>query len=104
MSETYSGRIQTRQYRAPEVVIGRRDWDLKVDVWSIACIIFELATGEYLFDPPEGIYNKDQEHIIQIVETLKPHYDRKWAMGGKNSGKIFNEHGKYLLRSDLNIV
>lgn len=31
--------IQTRQYRAPEAILGRRDWDARVDIWSAACVV-----------------------------------------------------------------
>jgi len=31
--------IQTRQYRSPEAIIGRSDWDCKVDIWSVACVV-----------------------------------------------------------------
>jgi len=40
--------IQTRQYRSPEVIIGA-GYDTSADIWSVACMAFELATGEYLF-------------------------------------------------------
>lgn len=42
--------IQTRQYRAPEILIGAK-WNERVDNWSMACLTFELLTGDYLFDP-----------------------------------------------------
>lgn len=45
--------IQTRQYRAPEVLLGAK-YDTSADIWSLACIIFELVTGDLLFDPQEG--------------------------------------------------
>ncbi|KAG8812585.1 serine/threonine protein kinase, CMGC group [Serendipita sp. 399] len=93
-SECYYGRIQTRQYRAPEVIIGRRDWDRKVDVWSVACIIFELVTNDFLFDPPEDSTNRDRDHIYRILEVVNPeHYDRRWVMGGRGSSKIFDPQG-----------
>lgn len=75
MSDHFTGRIQTRQYRAPEVILGRKDWEFKADMWSIACILWEIATGSYLFDPPEdgGISKvKDFEHIVGICEILGP--------------------------------
>ena len=35
----YTDDIQTRQYRSPEAIIGRSDWDGRVDVWSLACVV-----------------------------------------------------------------
>jgi serine/threonine-protein kinase SRPK3 len=31
--------IQTRQYRAPEAILGRNDWDARTDIWSIGCLV-----------------------------------------------------------------
>lgn len=42
--------IQTREYRAPEVVIGS-GYSFSADMWSFACLVFELATGDTLFAP-----------------------------------------------------
>jgi len=44
------GEIQTRQYRAPEVIIGS-GYSYSADMWSFACIAFEDATGDLLFAP-----------------------------------------------------
>ena len=40
--------VQSRSYRAPEVVLGV-DYDQKVDVWSLGCLLAELFTGFVLF-------------------------------------------------------
>ena len=45
--------IQTRQYRAPEVILGA-EYDTSADIWSLACIIFELLVGDLMFDPQAG--------------------------------------------------
>jgi serine/threonine protein kinase len=52
--------------------MGRRDWGCKVDVWSVGCLLFELLTGEYLFDPQGqgNLFSKDDDHMAQIVELL----------------------------------
>nr|ACS78058.1 AT02510p [Drosophila melanogaster] len=42
--------IQTRQYRSLEVIIGA-GYNTSADIWSTACMVFELATGDYLFEP-----------------------------------------------------
>ncbi len=46
--EHKSGTINTRQYRAPEVILGM-GWSLPSDIWSAGCILMELYTGGLLF-------------------------------------------------------
>lgn len=40
--------IQSRSYRAPEVVLGL-PYGPKIDVWSLGCILCEMLTGRVLF-------------------------------------------------------
>lgn len=49
----FAEEIQTRQYRAPEVIL-QAGYSFSVDMWSFACIAFELATGDMLFTPKDG--------------------------------------------------
>ncbi|KAI5955414.1 SKY1 [Candida margitis] len=66
----FTDEIQTRQYRAPEVLLGYH-WGCSSDLWSFAALIFELLTGDYLFDPRDGkSYSKDDDHLAQIIELL----------------------------------
>ncbi|KAJ1918106.1 hypothetical protein H4219_002828 [Mycoemilia scoparia] len=85
--------IQTRQYRSPEVIIGAK-WDETADIWSCACLIFELLTGEYLFEPHSGDrFDKDEDHLAQIMETLGP-FSKPFARSGRYSSEFFNRHGQ----------
>ena len=43
--------VQTREYRCPEVILGVQKLTPRIDIWSLACIVFELMTGDFLFDP-----------------------------------------------------
>ncbi|CAG8685511.1 15750_t:CDS:2, partial [Funneliformis caledonium] len=89
----FTNDIQTRQYRSPEVILGSR-WGSSADIWSMACMIFELYTGDYLFDPQAGSrYNKDDDHIAQIMELLGI-FPKNLALSGKYSNEIFNRKGE----------
>ena len=66
----FSEDIQTRQYRAPEVLIGSK-YDTSADIWSLGCITFELLTGDLLFDPRAGEeYDRDEDHLAMFQELL----------------------------------
>ncbi|GMS77985.1 hypothetical protein PENTCL1PPCAC_160, partial [Pristionchus entomophagus] len=55
----FSEDIQTREYRSPEVVIGT-GYSTSADIWSTACVAFEIATGDYLFEPEKGEEDTDE--------------------------------------------
>ncbi|KAJ6254826.1 protein kinase superfamily protein [Anaeramoeba flamelloides] len=64
------GEIQSRAYRSPEVVMGKR-YNEKVDIWSIGCIIFELLTGDILFYPEKTKNHSENEiHLSLMVKRL----------------------------------
>uniref|UniRef100_A0A1I8BYQ0 non-specific serine/threonine protein kinase n=1 Tax=Meloidogyne hapla TaxID=6305 RepID=A0A1I8BYQ0_MELHA len=68
----YTENIQTRQYRAPEVLLGS-GFDTAADIWSVACMTFELATGDYLFEPhSHPLWSRDEDHLAHIIELLGP--------------------------------
>ncbi|XP_053536300.1 SRSF protein kinase 1a isoform X3 [Ictalurus punctatus] len=58
--------IQTRQYRSLEVLIGA-GYSTPADIWSTACMAFELATGDYLFEPHSGEdYSRDEDAALTL--------------------------------------
>lgn len=66
----YSDVIQTREYRSPEIIL-EGDYDESADMWSLACMVFELITGDYLFDPKKGkTYKKNDDHLALITELI----------------------------------
>lgn len=80
--------IQTRQYRAPEVILGIR-FSGAADMWSLGCIAFELVTGELLFQPNKGEgFTEDDDHLAAIWETLGD-FPVEWALSTKNAWKYF---------------
>ncbi|KAM9751943.1 SRSF protein kinase 3 [Menidia menidia] len=85
--------IQTRQYRAVEVLIGA-EYGPPADIWSTACMAFELATGDYLFEPHSGEdYTRDEDHIAHIMELLGQ-IPVPFALSGRYSREYFNRRGE----------
>lgn len=84
--------IQTRQYRSLEVIIGS-GYDCSADIWSTACMAFELATGDYLFEPHAGDnYDRDDDHLAHIIELLGP-IPKQISLQGKMSNVLFTKKG-----------
>ena len=69
------------------------DYDTSADVWSLACIVFELLTGDLLFDPRAGgDYDRDEDHLAQMQELLG-RYPKKLASSAK-ARAFFNRRGE----------
>ena len=57
--------VGSRLYRAPELLLGSRDYYFTVDVWSAGCVLAELFLGGPIF---RGADVHDQ--LIEIIEVL----------------------------------
>lgn len=90
----YTQEIVTLWYRPPELLLGKSFYDASVDIWSIACIMYEIYTGEVLFagqseieqlhkiydvlgvpsnDEWEGVENKQNYNIDKYRPSFKDH-------------------------------
>jgi len=89
----FSDDIQTRQYRSPETIINA-GYDTSADIWSLACMVFELATGDYLFDPKASDeYPRDEDHLALFIELLGP-MPKDLISRGRRSNTYFNRRGE----------
>ena len=59
--EQYSPLVVTLWYRAPELLLGQKEYSTHIDVWSVGCIFGELARMSPLF---AGEGEQDQLHRI----------------------------------------
>lgn len=100
--EHFTDDVQTRQYRAPEVIIGAK-YDNNIDVWSVACIVFELLTGDLLFEPKAGrSFDKNDDHLAQISELFGK-IPKNLALSGKYSSTFFTPDGELKAIKNLKI-
>jgi len=58
--------INTRQYRAPEVILGI-GWSMPSDIWSVGCILAELYQGQLLFATHDNL-----EHLALMERVVSP--------------------------------
>jgi serine/threonine protein kinase len=63
--EHHSALINTRQYRAPEVILTSGKWNEKSDIWCLACVIIEMYTGQLYF----ATRNNDLQHLAMIEKV-----------------------------------
>ncbi len=77
-NEKKSSIVNTRQYRAPEVILGV-GWSTPSDLWSVGCILAELYQGELLFATHDNI-----EHLALIERVIGP-FPRKMLKRAKNT-------------------
>ncbi|VUZ48156.1 unnamed protein product [Hymenolepis diminuta] len=93
-----TGYVATRWYRAPEVMLNWMHYNDSVDVWSVACILVELKTGQALF---RGLNHIDQvKQIMSIVGTPDEEMMKRIT---SNSAREFIERN-YTERRDLKEV
>ncbi|KAK9278778.1 hypothetical protein L1049_028356 [Liquidambar formosana] len=77
--------VQSRSYRAPEVILGLQ-YDKKIDIWSLGCILAELCTGNVLFqnDSPATLLAR----VIGIIGTI----DQSMLAKGRDTYKHFTKN------------
>uniref|UniRef100_T1ILN7 non-specific serine/threonine protein kinase n=1 Tax=Strigamia maritima TaxID=126957 RepID=T1ILN7_STRMM len=95
--------IQTRPYRSPEVILGA-DYQANADVWSTACLAFELATGHFLFpdigDCVDKCSKQDVNHLALVVRLLG-NVPKELESGSKFFKKFLTPDGKLRRYPDL---
>uniref|UniRef100_A0A8R7UAZ2 [RNA-polymerase]-subunit kinase n=1 Tax=Triticum urartu TaxID=4572 RepID=A0A8R7UAZ2_TRIUA len=60
-------------YVAPEVLLGKRDYDALVDTWSIGCVMAEMLTGKTLF-----LGDDDDDQLWSIFRVLGVPDESTW--------------------------
>jgi cyclin-dependent kinase 2 len=70
---TLTHEVVTLWYRAPEILLGQKQYSTPIDVWSIGCIFAELVTGQALFPADSEI-----DQLYKIFQVLGTPNERVW--------------------------
>ncbi|CAG9943718.1 unnamed protein product [Clonostachys rosea f. rosea IK726] len=70
---TYTHEVVTLWYRAPEILLGGRQYSTGVDMWSIGCIFAEMCTRKPLFPGDSEI-----DEIFKIFRVLGTPTEDVW--------------------------
>lgn len=62
--------VVTLWYRAPELLLGSTRYGPSVDIWSIGCILYEIATGTPLFREDSEVVML--ERIARVCGSITP--------------------------------
>ena len=81
--------LVSRFYRAPAIILGLH-YDSKIDIWSLGCTLYELFTGQILFQ------GRSNNEMIKLMMQLKGPISSKIIKKGQFSGLYFNEQGDFL--------
>ncbi|XP_078171899.1 cyclin-dependent kinase G-2-like [Carex rostrata] len=74
----YTPLVVTLWYRAPELLLGAKEYSTAIDMWSVGCIMAELLAKEPLFNG-----QNEKEQIDKIFKTLGTPNENIWP-GYKN--------------------
>ena len=94
--EHHSSIINTRQYRAPEVVLGL-GWSFPSDVWGVGCMAMEMLKGSLLFETHDSY-----EHLA-LMEKLCGKFPDHMILGNKEAisrGTGRNEVHDFFVETD----
>nr|XP_018899174.1 PREDICTED: cyclin-dependent kinase 20-like [Bemisia tabaci]XP_018899175.1 PREDICTED: cyclin-dependent kinase 20-like [Bemisia tabaci] len=69
----YTARVATRWYRAPESLYGSNNYDEKIDIWAVGCIIAEINNKAPLFAGETDI-----EQLSIVVQSLGRPSEKNW--------------------------
>ncbi|OBT38793.1 Cyclin-dependent kinase catalytic subunit [Pseudogymnoascus verrucosus] len=70
---TYTHEVVTLWYRAPEILLGGRQYSTGVDMWSVGCIFAEMCTRKPLFAGDSEI-----DEIFKIFRLLGTPTELDW--------------------------
>lgn len=81
--------LVSRFYRAPEIILGMK-YSYGIDMWSVACSLFEVYTGRILFK------GRDNNHMLRLIFELRGKPTNRFLKKGQFREKYFDDDFNFL--------
>lgn len=92
MENEITAYLVSRFYRAPEIILGLR-YDCKIDVWSAATTIYEVATGDVLFP------GRNNNHMLKLIMEVKGKVPSKLIRAGLLGSQHFDDNLDFIYQA-----
>ncbi|PKI82687.1 Prp4p [Malassezia vespertilionis] len=81
--------LVSRFYRAPEIILGQ-PYGTELDMWSMGCTLYELATGKILFP------GKTNNHMLLLMQQLRGRITAKQLKKCQFSTQHYEDNNTFL--------
>lgn len=71
--KNYTNEVVTLWYRAPDILLGSKNYSTSIDIWSIGCIFVEMINLKPLFPG-----NSEQDQLKKIFKVMGTPTVEKW--------------------------
>nr|CCC93262.1 putative protein kinase [Trypanosoma congolense IL3000] len=88
LTDNLSSYVQSRCYRAPEVILGCK-YDSGIDIWSLGAILAELATGNVLFE------NTSLPQMLASIASVCKELPSNMLHEGRNTYHYVTKYGAF---------
>ncbi|KAA6390635.1 MAG: putative Casein kinase II subunit alpha [Streblomastix strix] len=90
----YSVNVESRHYKGPELLLGMRNYDYSLDMWSFGCILGSVLFKKYPFFKGKD----DEDQLVKITHVLGTdelrRYCDKYQIQFEISGPLLNHRKK----------
>lgn len=100
-SKQLTSKVTSLAYRAPELILGSKDYTTAIDIWSAGIIFYELCTGEKFPSACSDLSQLDK--IFRVTGTPSPSSEDEKSPEIQSDGDILCHLPNWRLASMLHI-
>lgn len=71
--KSFTHEVVTLWYRAPDILMGSKDYNTSVDIWSVGCIFAEIVTKRPLF-----VGKDENDQLLKIFKVRGTPSPNEW--------------------------